>query len=138
VLARPGVREVAATLAAEGDGRWVAYLDRGRARLASAVGTGPWQGERLPGPGGGTGAPAVLRAGGRTLVVYAQRAGGRRDLYLATLGGARPRVRRLTATPGEDDTHPLAAARDGAVYVAWARTAAGARRASAAALRVRP
>ena len=138
VLERRGLREVAATLAAEGDGRWVAYLDRGRARLASALGTGPWQDERLPGPGGGTGAPAVLRAGGHTLVVYAQRAGGRRDLYLATLGGGRPRVRRLTATPGEDDTHPLAAARDGAVYVAWARTAAGARRASAAAMRVRP
>jgi hypothetical protein len=78
-----------ATLAVDGGRAYVAFALDGRARLAIAVldPGAAWWNRRLPGRGGASGAPAVLRSGGSTFVAYTQRQRhGRGDVFLATEG----------------------------------------------------
>jgi hypothetical protein len=116
----PALRDLPATLAIDAGHAYVAYLLNGRAHLAVAPldPAGGWSSRRLPGRGGGAGAPAVVRSGGRTLVAYTQRQPhGRGEVFLA--GGAR--VRRLTRTTA-DERFPFAAASPaGDVFVGWSR-----------------
>jgi hypothetical protein len=90
----------------------VGWMERGRARVATARLGGSWSRRQLPGRGRGEGAPAPMIVDGSVMTAYVQRG----DVYLAGPG----RTRRLTATRGEE-REPLAAAGDGDAYVAWTR-----------------
>ena len=120
-LAVGGLRNLDATMAVSGDRIDVAYLSRGRAVLATSRGGGAWSRRTLPGRGGGAGAPAVVRVGGATAVVYSQRAPGGRELYLFANGSQV----RLTNARG-DDYRPYAAVDDdGRAFFAWTRKLPG-------------
>jgi hypothetical protein len=122
----PALRGLPATLAIDGGRAYVAYLLDGHAHLASAPlePGGRWGSRRLPGRGGGAGAPALVRTGARTLVAYTQRQRhGRGDVFLATEGPRRLRVRRLTRTRADERLPFAAASPAGDVFVGWSRAA---------------
>lgn len=118
------LRDVPATLAVDGGRAYVAFLLDGRVRLAIAAlepGAGWWS-RRLPGRGGGSGAPAVLRTAGQTLVVYTQRQRhGRGDVFLSTERPGRLATRRLTRTRADERGPFAAAGAGGELYVGWSR-----------------
>ena len=121
------LRDMRATLAIDGGRAYVAFALNGRAHLAIAAldpAARGWS-RRLPGRGGASGAPAIVRAGGSTFVAYTQRQRhGRGDVFLATDGPGRLSVRRLTRTRA-DEREPLAAAgAGGEVYAGWSRGSA--------------
>lgn len=91
ILSVRALRHFPARLAVRGDRIAVAWLDRGRARLAVASLGGTWSRRSLPGRGGGDGAPAPAFAGRSLRVAYTQRG----DVYVWR-GGT---LRRLTRTP---------------------------------------
>jgi hypothetical protein len=106
---------LAGTMTVAGGRIYVAYVQRGRAHLATAEvdRDSGWAVRELPGPGGGTGPAAVVRTGGRTVVAYAQRG----EVYLHD-----GRLRRVTRT--DDRESDVLAAPDpesGDVYVAYTR-----------------
>lgn len=137
LVTAPRLRFLEGTLAVDAGRTSVAYLASGRAVLATPA-AGGWERRVLPGPGGGKGAPAVVRTGGRTLVIYSQRAGGAGELYVATLAGTgATRVRRLTRDPADDALPFAAAAPGGGAFVGWSRSARGGRPASALVERIR-
>src|SRR5262245_6786129 len=112
VVSVGGLRDMRATLAVDGGRAYVAFALEGRVRLAiAALEPGAaWWSRRLPGRGGATGAPAVLRSGESTFVAYTQRQlHGRGDVFLASEGPHRLRIRRLTRTHA-DERAPFAAA----------------------------
>jgi hypothetical protein len=128
------LRDMRATLAVDAGRAYVAFALDGRARLAIAgLNAGAaWWNRRLPGRGGATGAPAVLRSGGSTFVAYTQRQlHGRGDVFLATEGpnalpvpageAGRVRVRRLTRTQADERAPFAAAGAGGQLYVGWSR-----------------
>jgi hypothetical protein len=114
--------ELDSTLAVDGDRLYVAYLRGGRAWLAAAAlaPNATWSRRRLPGPGAGDGAPAVVRTRGRTYVAFAQ-GGRRRGVFLSTLGAGTATTRRLTIDRLHDTRPFAAAAGDGTVFVGWTR-----------------
>jgi hypothetical protein len=121
------LRGLPATLAIDGARAYVAYLLDGGVHLAvGRLGLGGgWSSRRLPGRGGGTGAPAVVRTGGRTLVAYTQRQRhGRGEVYLASLRAGELRVRRLTRTRADERSPFVAASAAGDVFVGWSRASA--------------
>ncbi len=107
------------SIAADADRIYVGFLRGAVAYLATAERRpgARWSIRRLPGPGGGEGAPAVARSGGYTFVAYGQGA-RRRDIYLARIGASSTRLTHLTSHP-RDDTRP---------QIAPARRRAGVRR----------
>jgi hypothetical protein len=118
------LRDMRATLAVDGGRAYVAFLLDGRVGLAiAALEPGAaWWTRNLPGRGGGSGAPAVLRTTGQTLVVYTQRQRhGRGDVFLSTEGPGPLATRRLTRTRA-DERGPFAAAGvGGELYLGWSR-----------------
>ena len=127
VLVSGDREDLEGSLAVDAGRLYVGFLRHARAYLAGArlAPDAPWSVRRLPGPGGGEGAPAVARSGGRTYVAYAQ-GSRRRDVYLARIDD-RTRVTHLTADP-RDDTRPMIApAGDGRVFVGWTRERRGAK-----------
>jgi hypothetical protein len=108
ILSVRALRHFPARLVIDGDRIAVAWLDRGRAHLATARLGGRWSRRALPGRGGGDGAPAPAFVDGSVRVAYTQRG----DLY-AWRGGA---LRRLTRTPGVE-RDPFAAGD----FVGWTR-----------------
>lgn len=102
------LRHYPARLAVDGDRVAVGWLDRGRARLATARLGGDWSRRRLPGRGRGDGAPAPAFLDGALRVAYTQRG----DVYLWSVAG----LRRLTRTRGAE-RDALAAG----PYVGWTR-----------------
>jgi hypothetical protein len=81
-----------------------------------------WWTRSLPGRGGGSGAPAVLRTSGQTFVVYTQRqAHGRGDVFLSTEGFDPLATRRLTRTRADERVPFAAAGAGGELYVGWSR-----------------
>jgi hypothetical protein len=124
VVSIGALRDMRATLAVDGGRAYVAFALDGRARLAiAALDPGAaWWNRRLPGRGGASGAPAVLRSGGSTLVAYTQRQRhGRGDVFLATEGPDPVRVRRLTRTHADEREPYAAAGAGGQLYVGWSR-----------------
>jgi hypothetical protein len=124
VVAVGALRDMRATLALDGGRAYVAFVRDGRAHLsiASLDPGAAWWGRRLPGRGGGSGAPAVLRTAGRTLVAYTQRQRhGRGDVFLASEGPNPLGIRRLTRTRADERTPFAAAGAGGEIYVGWSR-----------------
>ena len=124
VVSVGALRDMRATLAVDGGRAYVAFALAGSVRLAIAV-LNPgaaWWSRRLPGRGGASGAPAVLRSGPSTFVAYTQRQRhGRGDVFLATEGPNPLRIRRLTRTQA-DEREPFAAAgAGGELYVGFSR-----------------
>jgi len=118
------LREIRASVAIDGRRAYVAFGLDGRARLAiAALEPGAaWWSRRLPGRGGASGAPAVLRSAGSTFVAYTQRQlHGRGDVFLASEGPAALRVRRLTRTRADERVPFAAAGAGGELYVGWSR-----------------
>jgi hypothetical protein len=124
VVSVGALRDMRATLAIEGGRAYVAFALDGRATLAIAAlnPSASWWNRRLPGRGGASGAPAVLRSGNSTYVAYTQRQlHDRGDVFLASEGPNPLRIRRLTRTHA-DEREPFAAAgAGGALYVGWSR-----------------
>ncbi len=126
VLSLARREDVEGTLVVDDGTLYVGLLRGARAFLYSAPlrPDARWSVRRLPGPGGGAGAPAVARVDGTTYVAYGQGA-RRRDIYLAKVGNT-TRVTHLTDDP-LDDSRPLIATTDqGDVYVGWTRERRGA------------
>jgi hypothetical protein len=124
VVAVGALRDLRATLALDGGRAYVAFVRGGRVHLSIAAldPRAAWFSRRLPGRGGGSGTPAVLRTAGSTLVAYTQRQRhGRGDVFLATEGPNRLSVRRLTRTRADERTPFAAAGAGGQVYVGWSR-----------------
>jgi hypothetical protein len=124
IVSLRGLKDLSATLAIDAGRAYVGYESNGRIHLAIAVlqPGASWFNRRLPGRGGGTGAPAVLRTGNSTFVVYTQRRlHGRGDIYLATEGPGPLKARRITRT-STDERLPFAAAGPaGEVFAGWSR-----------------
>jgi hypothetical protein len=124
VVSIGALRDLRATLAVDGGRAYVAFVLDGRARLAIAAldGGAAWWSRRLPGRGGASGAPAVLRTGGSTFVAYTQRQRhGRGEVFLATEGPDPLRIRRLTRTRADERAPFAAAGAGGELYVGWSR-----------------
>jgi hypothetical protein len=124
VVAVGARRDVRATLALDGGRAYVAFGRNGRVNLSIAAlnPRASWWGRRLPGRGGASGAPAVLRTAGGTLVAYTQRQRhGRGDVFLATEGPKSLRIRRLTRTRADERAPFAAAGAGGEIYVGWSR-----------------
>jgi len=118
------LRDLKGTLAVDGQRVYVAFLLDGRVRLSvAALDPGAaWWSRRLPGRGGGSGAPAVLRSAGQTFVVYTQRQRhGRGDVYLTTEGTNPLSTRRLTRTAADERIPFAAAGAAGEVFAGWSR-----------------
>jgi len=119
LLSLRGVQHPQAQMAAADGVIAVAYHSSGRVTLALPRGGG-WSHRRLPGAGGGVGAPAPVISGGKVYVVYTQtvRERGRRpqrEVFLHGPGG----LKRLTRTAGTE-SYPFAAAGPGGrVYAGW-------------------
>lgn len=127
IVATNDLEDLEGSLAIDGNRVYVGFLRNARAYLATAT-LAPdarWSVRRLPGPGGGEGAPAVARAGGRTYVAYAQGA-RRRDIYLARID-QHTRVTHLSDDPRDDTRPKIAASGDGTVFVGWTRERRGAK-----------
>jgi hypothetical protein len=127
-LLRIGEREdLEGSIAADADRIYVGFLRNAVAYFATAERRpgARWRIRRLPGPGGGEGAPAVARSGGFTFVAYGQGA-RRRDIYLARIGASRTRLTHLTSHPRDDTRPQIAPAEDGQVFVGWTRERRGA------------
>jgi hypothetical protein len=108
-----GFHTIPATITSQGDTVYVAYRVNQRVTLATARAGGRWQRRRVKTRGSLNGAPAVIRAKGRTLVATSQRIGKRRGIFVG--------ARRLTNTRFSD-LDPLAATGpDGRAYVGWTR-----------------
>jgi hypothetical protein len=124
VVSVGALRDMRATLAVDAGRAYVAFALDGRARLAiAALNPGAaWWSRRLPGRGGASGAPAVLRSGASTFVAYTQRElHGRGDVFLATEGPNALRIRRLTRTQADERAPFAAAGAGGQLYVGWSR-----------------
>jgi hypothetical protein len=124
VVSIGALRDVRATLAIDGRRAYVAFALEGRVRLAiAALEPGAaWWSRRLPGRGGSSGAPVVLRSGGSTFVAYTQRQRhGRGDVFLATEGRDPLQIRRLTRTRADERGPFAAAGAGGELYVGWSR-----------------
>ena len=115
------------SIAADAERIYVGFLRGAVAYLAIAERRpgARWSIRRLPGPGGGEGAPAVARSGGYTFVAYGQGA-RRRDIYLARIGASSTRLTHLTSHPRDDTRPQIAPAEDGQVFVGWTRERRGA------------
>ena len=127
VVAIGALRDIRATLAIDNGRAYVAFALNGRAQLAiAALDPGAaWWSRRLPGRGGASGAPAVLRSGQSTFVAYTQRQRhGRGDVFLATEGPNALRIRRLTRTQADERAPFAAAGAGGELYVGWSRGSA--------------
>jgi hypothetical protein len=116
-----GLKTIPAAIASDEDTIAVTYTLGGRVILATAARGGTWRRRTLAGSSRAEpaqGAAAVALDGGEPVVAWTRRPrppATARDLY-ALQGG---KVRRLTATSG-DDSAPLAAARPaGGVFLAW-------------------
>ena len=120
VVSIGGLRHLSGTVAAAGDRVAVAYMSSGRAILASSRG-GRWTVRRLPGGGGGEGAPAVGITGGEVFVAYSQKVRSSREILLFGPDGAR----RLTRGRGDDRDPVAATGPRGTAYVAWTRLVRG-------------
>jgi hypothetical protein len=120
-----GLHAIPATIGRDDGAIYVAYRVRNRLTLASARPGGRWSRRRLPVRGALNGAPAVARAGLRTLVATSQRVRGRRSLFLATIGPAGTFLDRLTRPRGSDLAPLAARGPDGRVYVGWTRRTNG-------------
>jgi hypothetical protein len=116
------------SIAADADRIYVAFRRGAVAYLAIAARRpgARWSIRRLPGPGGGNGAPAVARSGGYTFVAYGQGA-RRRDIYLARIGASSTRLTHLTSHRRDDTRPQIAPAPGGQVFVGWTRERRGAR-----------
>ena len=123
ILSVPGVRRLDATLALDRERIYVAYRSAGRAVLASAPPRpgATWSRRRLGARGTVSGAPAVARAGLRTIVATSERVGRQREIYVTTIGPGGIRVRRLTRSRGIDLAPQATVGLDGSVYVGWTR-----------------
>jgi hypothetical protein len=124
VVSIGALRDMRATLAVDAGRAYVSFALDGRAHLAIAGldGGAAWSSRRLPGRGGASGAPAVLRSAGSTFVAYTQRQRhGRGDVFLATEGPGRLRIRRLTRTRADERAPVAAAGAGGELYVGWSR-----------------
>jgi hypothetical protein len=124
IAALPGLEDMSATLAIDAGRAYVGYGRNGRVHLAIAAlqPSARWFDRRLPGRGGSTGAPAVLRTSNSTFVVYTQRRlHGRGDVYLATEGPGPLKVRRITATTADERIPFAAAGPGGEVFAGWSR-----------------
>jgi hypothetical protein len=123
VASARGVTPIEATIARDDTHLYVAYRIGDRLALATARASADarWTRRRIATRGELNGAPAVVRAGGRTLVATSQRTPHRRGIYLTT--GAR--TRRLTKPRGSDLSPLAAKGPDGRVYVAWTRRSTG-------------
>jgi hypothetical protein len=119
LVSAPRLTTIQATIAREGGSLYVAYRIGQRLTLATAEARpgARWSRRRLKTRGELNGAPAVIRANGRTLVATSQRTPKRRSVYLGT--------RRLTRPHGSDLSPLAAKGPDGRVYVAWTRRSTG-------------
>ena len=115
ILSIPLLRHVPARLAVDGDRIAVGYERSGRSYVATARLGGSWSRRRLPGSGG-EGAPSPVYVEGTLRVAYTRRVLGQRDVYVWTGG----RLKRVTATPG-DEREVLAAASGPLAFLAWTR-----------------
>jgi hypothetical protein len=119
VASAPGLTTIQATIAREDNRLYVAYRIGRRLTLATAEARpgARWTRRRIRTRGELNGAPAVIRAGGRTLVFTSQRTPQRRSIYIG--------ARRLTRPRGSDLSPLAAKGPDGRVYVAWTRRSTG-------------
>ena len=96
-----------------------------------------WSHRRLRVRGRLNGAPAVARAGRRTVVATSQRIRGRYRIHLTSVGPAGAELERLTRAGGSDLAPLAATGPDGRIYVAWTHRASGRARRTAVLRRVR-
>jgi hypothetical protein len=138
VLSLARLEDIDASLLIDGDTLYVGFMRAARAFLATAPlrPDATWSVRRMPGPGGGAGAPAVARAGGVTYVAYGQ-GSRRRDIYLARVAGS-VRVEHLTDDPLDDSRPLIASSDDGSLFVGWTREHRGAETGTALLIRYRP
>jgi hypothetical protein len=139
VVSVPGRRALEASITRDAKGVHVAYRTGARRLVLASAALRPgarWSRRRLRVRGRLNGAPAVARAGSRTLVATSQRAGRRYRIFLTTIRSGRAGLRRLTRSRGSDLAPLAATGPDGRVYVAWTHRPGGRARRAAVLRRV--
>jgi hypothetical protein len=139
VVSVPGLRPLEASITRDRDGVHVAYRTGARRLVLASAGLragARWSRRRLRVRGPLNGAPAVARAGSRTIVATSQRVGRRYRIFLTTVRPGGAVLRRLTRSPGSDLAPLAATGPDGRVYVAWTHRPRGRARRAAVLRRV--